>query len=298
MSPIKSILKYKSAFQDLSFQGDCFVEQIHPSTKSKIKHVIIATKAFDCLSALDSISHRIDSNSVVLVLSNGVLRVAEDIQSRFQDEGRRKSDMPLILLGLTTHGSIRQQSGQPASLSLTHTGLGSTMIGLTKFTSYTNQVDQFREILEKAWTNSLLFSFTSNPETLYLALTKKLVTNSCLNPLAAILECLNGDLVAPELIEIMSNVCHEAIDLFPELVGIGHDRLVFDAIQVATSTRANRNSMLVDIQSNQNNQTEIDYLNGYIVKRALDLNKKAIVNEMLTRLIKMKCKLKENIKIL
>lgn len=270
----------------------CFVE---PSSKldhndggiaRPIDHLIVTTKAFDAVGAIQSIAHRLHSRSVMLLLSNGALRVYDDIMDQiYSSKGKR----PSILLGLTTHGAVKTDEHQSAFYNVTHTGLGSTVVGpATPLDSPDNrpEVQVFKEVLKKCWQGPLSFSFENDSQKVRLALISKLGVNCALNPLAGLLQCQNGGLLTSESIEIMNEICHEIESVYPELAVKG--QLLKSALQVAQDTRENTNSMLVDLRKESFKRTEIDYLNGFIVEMARKEGIPVPYNTLLTNLIKAK----------
>ena len=252
-----------------------------------IDHLIVTTKAFDAVGAIQSIAHRLHSRSVMLLLSNGALRVYDDIMDQIYS---RKGKRPSILLGLTTHGAVKADEHQSSAFyNVTHTGLGSTVIGpATPLDSSDNrpEVQVFKDVLEHCWQGPLSYSYENDSQKVKLALISKLGVNCALNPLAGLLQCQNGGLLTSESIEIMNEICHEIELVYPELTVKG--QLLKSALQVAQDTRENTNSMLVDLRKESSKRTEIDFLNGYIVEKARKAGIPVPNNTLLTNLIKAK----------
>jgi 2-dehydropantoate 2-reductase len=96
------------------------------------------------------------------------------------------------------------------------------------------------------------------------------MVNAALNPLAATLGCQNGYLAntvsGPSL---LTAVCHELYTQFKdELTDIAKSEteLIQQVLAVASKTALNRNSMEVDVSFGR--QTEIDYIVGYLLRKA------------------------------
>ncbi|MEX1221451.1 MAG: 2-dehydropantoate 2-reductase [Idiomarina sp.] len=108
----------------------------------------------------------------------------------------------------------------------------------------------------------------------------KLAINSVINPLTAVHECLNGHLSEPQFTDQIQQLCTEfcaiaaAAGYAFEVKAISE--LVFEVIQ---QTAANHSSMRQDIRNNR--KTEIDYLNGFLVRMAAKHNVKATAHEQL-----------------
>jgi 2-dehydropantoate 2-reductase len=74
-----------------------------------IKRLLVTTKATDAVSALAAVKHRLSHDSVVLLLTNGVLGVyMEAVRTLFPPGGEAAAASPSFLLGMTTHGEHMQ----------------------------------------------------------------------------------------------------------------------------------------------------------------------------------------------
>ena len=63
-------------------------------------------------------------------------------------------------------------------------------------------------------------------------------------------------------------------------------RLELYAVQVVSATPENLSSMLQDVRAGK--ETEIDYINGYIIRRGEELGIRCIMNYMLMHMLKAK----------
>ena len=148
-----------------------------------------------------------------------------------------------------------------------------------------------------------------------LAMRKKLVVNAIVNPLTAILGCRNGGLFKDKSSkQLARSVCEEAAAVFHAQIEadtqtwldsldpgvdksqapvgrvskeLGADALEREVHRLANLTRGNISSMLSDIR--KNNSTEIDFLNGYLVRLGEQYNVPMPVNKALDQLVKMRC---------
>ncbi|KAG1828085.1 ketopantoate reductase PanE/ApbA C terminal-domain-containing protein [Suillus variegatus] len=148
-----------------------------------------------------------------------------------------------------------------------------------------------------------------------LAMRRKLVVNAIVNPLTAVLGCRNGGLFKDDSSQnMMRSVCEEAatafraqieadtqswLDSLPPSVDksqvpvgrvpkeLGADALEREVLRVTHVTRGNMSSMLSDVR--KNNPTEIDFLNGYLVRLGEQYNIPMPVNRALVQLVKMRC---------
>jgi len=114
------------------------------------------------------------------------------------------------------------------------------------------------------------------------------ITNAAINPLTAILDIPNGKLLErAETMELMKQVVAEGVDIAKEMgMDISPVTVLEMVTDVASRTKENLSSMLQDIR--KGNRTEIDCINGSIVRLAKGYGREAPVNETLTRLVKVK----------
>jgi 2-dehydropantoate 2-reductase len=126
----------------------------------------------------------------------------------------------------------------------------------------------------------------------YKILWDKILYNSALNPLGAILECSYGDLAYnPETKEVMNNIIREIFKV-AEANNIElnwnspEDYIDFFYSKLIPPTKEHYPSMYYDIK--QGKKTEIDTLNGAIVNLAKGKNISVPVNETIVNLLKFK----------
>jgi 2-dehydropantoate 2-reductase len=96
---------------------------------------------------------------------------------------------------------------------------------------------------------------------------QKLAINAVINPLTAIYQCQNGDLIKHEethkLMKQLAKEIDQALPLWmPDWPGNSYQQ----AKQIAQQTANNTSSMLADIRARRS--TEIDFINGHLVASA------------------------------
>lgn len=209
--------------------------------------LIVTLKAWQVEAALSSILSNLHQDAIILFLHNGMGTV---------DKLKQPLHNRPVLLGTTTHGALRVASNQ-----IRHTGHGQTLIGAWNDKGV--QCQFLAEVLDHAiapvkWHDSI--------ET---ALWTKLIINCAINPLTAILNCQNGQLIQPEYRSQLSDVVREARQC-ARIQGIELDEttLLQTVITVAEATAENYSSMHQDIYNKR--QSEIDFITGYV----LDIAKK------------------------
>lgn len=136
----------------------------------------------------------------------------------------------------------------------------------------------------------------SPPDLLQLQL-EKLAVNCVVNPLTVMLDARNGAILynfaLTRTIRLLLGEISLVIRSLPELQYMPNLAQRFDAgrletivVGVANRTRDNISSMLADVRAGR--ATEIDYINGYIVRRGEELGIRCLTNYFLLNLVKGK----------
>ncbi len=112
----------------------------------------------------------------------------------------------------------------------------------------------------------------------------KAVINSAINPITAICRVRNGKVVEiPELWKIAERIAREGEEVMRAL-GFDVEDVASAVREVAMRTKDNRSSMLQDIERGK--RTEIDFINGAIVKVAEELGIDTPFNRLMYWLVK------------
>jgi 2-dehydropantoate 2-reductase len=117
----------------------------------------------------------------------------------------------------------------------------------------------------------------------------KLCVNTCINSITALIDNKNGALRnSYDLYEPLLNALCEEISNVALAEGINATAQHYkDAVlNVIDNTKENKSSMLQDIENNR--ETEIDYITGYIIRKGKEHNIKTDVCQLLYNLVKMK----------
>ena len=263
-------------FEDL--QGKIYhhaIQFLNPAQSTAanipIKNLLICTKANQTLSAVQGIKHLIDNSSHLLLLQNGF-----GIHEALQDDLQRSDIKPSIYIASTTHGAYRQ-----SALHCQHTGEG-----FTQFGSWQSQ--------EQNTPPPFLFSHiaTYTPDILKV-IWEKLLLSSAINALTVKHDCLNGGLLhssdaLADIQHVLSESCLIAIKMAPSMFD-GHDEVTLytalyqKVLSVIKATAENSSSMREDIKHHR--ETEIHYINGYLIKSARKHGLMAKQNAILVQLI-------------
>ncbi|MFX0105931.1 MAG: ketopantoate reductase family protein [Candidatus Hodarchaeota archaeon] len=238
--------------------------------------IFLTTKAYDIESAMVQYKKTIDVSKYLVILQNGIGN--EDIVSKYCEKAK-------IIRVVTTNGALLDKPGH-----LIHTGKGITKIGFPY--PYVLNVDKSK--MERAESDLIKLKDILNSSGLETIVVKdiikesweKVFVNIGINAVGALTRLPNGKLLE---IEGIKSIMREAIKEATEVAKMKNIKLpekdyISITFDVAKKTAENKNSMLQDILNRQ--LTEIDFINGRILKYATELGVKVPVNEILTHLIK------------
>ncbi|MCM8783316.1 MAG: 2-dehydropantoate 2-reductase [Candidatus Omnitrophica bacterium] len=229
--------------------------------------VLIATKAYATEFAIRNIYYFLSPQTFVLTLQNGLGNV-ETISQYVP--------CPQILAGVTAQGATFMDIGH-----IRHAGKGETIIGPIVKSKYQKvKLEQIVDAFHKAGFKTKL---TTNVESL---LWSKLIINSAINPLTAITKLPNGRLLDfPFTRQIMQEVVGEAYRIVKKKkIRLFYSQPFKEVEEVCKKTYSNISSMLQDVLHQR--RTEIDFINGVLVREGRRLNIPTPVNSVLFALIK------------
>ncbi|NHB97121.1 2-dehydropantoate 2-reductase [Photorhabdus stackebrandtii] len=243
--------------------GEVFNQRIPTNDNDHLVNselLIVCLKAWQVSDAVNNLLPKLSSDCPILLLHNGMGSQEELLSTPNQ-----------ILLGVTTHGAYQNDQ------QVYHTASGLTHIGSA--TSNATELSSLADILHQAlpqvaWHNEILsISWL------------KLAANCVINPLTAIYECRNGDLLRyPEQLNVL---CEEIIQVMErENIHTSIGNLTAYIYDVIERTAKNYSSMLQDIRAKRH--TEIDYITGYLLCRARAYGLSAPENTRIYNLIKCK----------
>ena len=235
-----------------------------PGIIGKAKLVIIFVKAYDTESAVRYAYPLIDSTTALLTLQNGLGNI-EIIRSQCA-EGN-------IIAGTTAHGATLLGDGH-----IRHAGIGETVIGGVDGCGL-QLVKHIKELFIQAGIATVI---TQDVNGLVWG---KLLINIGINPLTAIMKIRNGEIVNyPNLVNVMKRAVEEGAQVAQKMnIALPYANPIEKVIEVCNATAGNRSSMLQDIEVGK--KTEIEYLNGAIVRYGESLGVPTPVNSLLTDLV-------------
>lgn len=264
-----------------------------------IYHLIVSVKAPETVKAIQAISHRLTPDSSILFLQNGMGMLDEVNDKLFPDEKYR----PTYIVGVVSHGLYSK-----GPFSVVHAGEGTIALGVLPRMAISksihpealNQLSPCARYLMRTMTRTAVFVAVGfAPTELLQQQLDKLAVNCIINPLTALLDCRNGALLYnfyfTRVVRLLLAEVSLVIRSLPELGNVPNVNMRFDTLRLermvfttATTTADNYSSMVQDIRTG--GITEIDYINGYIVKRGEELGIHCVMNYMLMHMVKGKNK--------
>ncbi|WP_409227593.1 ketopantoate reductase family protein [Gudongella sp. SC589] len=252
--------------------GDRYIKNIRatsdPSEVGVVDLAIVFVKSTITDLAIKSNQAVIGENTVVLTLQNGLGNI-EKIKTVVK-EGQ-------IISGTTSHGANLLGPGR-----VKHAGHGATVIGELNGET-TDRIKKIADVFRDAKLEPVSVS-----DNVMGLIWDKLLVNVGINPMTAITGLKNGEILDyPELESLAEEAVNEAM-LVADASGITLETP--DAVthfkEISRVTGENVSSMLSDVINKR--RTEIDNINGAIVREGEKHNIKTPVNALLTRLVKLK----------
>ncbi len=241
-----------------------------PTETSSAEVLILCVKANDTAVAAATLKDDISPESHLLTLQNGLGNV--ETLSEFFGSHR-------IFAGVTSHGATLLEPGH-----VRHAGYGEIWMGGAdgpgSSQASTEKLQNLAATLNRAGLQAQVVGDIQS------ILWRKLVVNVGINALTAILGVPNGALLTiPECQNVMDGAVEEAVQVAR---GCGIHLDVSEEIErvraVCRTTATNISSMLQDVKRKK--KTEIDQINGAVVRTAARLGMASPVNEVLTALVR------------
>ncbi|RMZ75594.1 hypothetical protein DV737_g5209, partial [Chaetothyriales sp. CBS 132003] len=294
-----------------------------PSGETYIHCLILTVKAQIAVAALLDVKHRLNASSTICLMQNGLGQI-DDINTHvFPDPATR----PTYLVGVLSHGCYSAGAFLVVHAAMGVTSLGiyrdtdkhplprpelaarppSTLSPHEQATYFPTDEQLYNASLSarfllRSLTRSTILCSAAYPylDLLMLQL-EKLSSNAVLNPLTALYDVPNGAMLGNHGLNIVQNMLVSETSLvfrsLPELQGVPNLRHRFSAQRLkelfalmAKNTALNSSSMREDLRY-QRASTEIDYINGYIVRRGQELGIPCACHFMLMHMLKARLEL-------
>ncbi len=248
---VQGWLRVPQPFLDVSvdnINGEPFYQRITANQLEWLKQselLIVCLKSWQVSDAVNALLPFLSAQCPILLIHNG-MGTADELTATQHSISRP------ILQGIITHGAYQQ--GQ----DVIHTATGITHIGPLNHAAqqYSYLAETLHHALpDVAWHNDI-----------HTISWLKLAVNCVINPLTVYYQCRNGDLLRyPEHIQ---KVCDE-VYLVMEREGVvptSQAHLHGYIIDTIEQTANNYSSMYQDVKYQRH--TEIDYITGYLLRRA------------------------------
>lgn len=223
-------------------------------------HALVLVKAWQTERVADQLTDYLSEDGLALTLQNGYGN-AETLAAHL--------GWARVALGVTTLGAMMVEPGYAR-----HTGQGKLMIGTHP------KIHEFESLLGVA---GFQVEIIKDPKAL---LWGKLVINAAINPLTALLRVPNGELLSrPSIRKLLAETTLEAASVAARQgITLPYRDPVEAVEEVARNTSGNISSMLQDVL--RGTPTEIDAINGAIIRIGQELGVSTPANHILWELVR------------
>ncbi len=236
-----------------------------PNNVGEARLVMIAVKSYDTREAAQAAAPLVGGDTAVLTLQNGLGNV--EVLQEVLGEGR-------VIGGVTSQAATLIAPGQ-----VHHAGQGATVIGEPSG----ELTDRLADVVEAFASAGVHVSLTTNLEA---DVWSKLAVNAGINAVATLAQVRNGGILeSRHLRELLCAAVAEA-SAVAEAKGItlAREDMAAYGQEVCQRTANNVNSMLQDVHRKR--RTEIDAINGAVMREAEAVGVPAPTNRVLTALIR------------
>lgn len=255
------IIYEKNEDKDIRFNVPAFTNS---ENLGEMDLVIVFVKNIYTISAMEKNTNLIGENTIILTLQNGAGN-DRDLQKFVKKEN--------ILIGTTEHNCANLEPGH-----VSHNSSGITNIGMVTY-----NIDILKKIcatFKDCCIDTLIY------ENIQEIIWNKLFINMSLNSVTAILQCRVGYLhESDDANKIVKNILSEAVD-----VAIA-DGTYFDKDQVIEKVETHIKNDFSEVITSMNQDvknkriTEIDHINGAVVKAAKEYGIATPYNEFIVHLL-------------
>ena len=217
--------------------------------------LVVSTKAFDVSSALEDVRPRLSPSSAVILLCNGALALADEVPTHGGP----------LMAATSTHGAWSR-----GKRDVHHAGKGMTWIGAFGVGDHTPVADE----AQRFFAGHGLGAEIEDPEATERRLWLKLAANAVLNPLTALWDCQNGEVLArAEGRDVARLVCEEILPVAHRLTRHAWKPSLAELVdfvhECAAANAQNYSSMHQDVRYGR--RTEIEQINGWIARKGREL---------------------------
>ena len=270
--------------------------------RGPIHNLIVTVKAPWTVRLLAPIAKRLTPESTIIFLQGG-MGVIDEVNAKVFPDPRSR---PHYIQGLLTH-SVQTKPQEP--FTATHSSFGTMAlcyvpeIGFERalvsdaIVSTDSLASSSRYLLRTLTRTSVLSALGINAADFLPLQLEKLAASAVISPLTALYECTNGELLYNVSTSRMMRLLIAEISLvirsLPELRSLPNlahrfspERIERAVVSIATLRPDIKSLALTDVETGQ--PTEIDYINGYFVRRGDELGIRCLVNYSVTQLVRAK----------
>ncbi len=257
---------YKNNFLEstvCTINGDVYSKKFITNSIDKLKTsdlILLTVKANNVTQIIKNLASKVSLFCPIVIICNG-MGIEEELKTIKQP----------IIRGITNHAAFTDDD------ITFHKHHGIITIGPV------NEAGKSCKIIADRL-NELMGPVEWEPN-IQAACWNKLAVNCVINPLTVKYDCLNGNLLIhkKEIVNICTEI-YEVMKKFIPIKGVSH--LVSHILEMIYLTSKNSSSMRQDIIKKK--KTEIEYMNGFILRCASQLNITLPFNDALYKLVILK----------
>ncbi|KAI9264980.1 ketopantoate reductase PanE/ApbA C terminal-domain-containing protein [Phascolomyces articulosus] len=260
--------------------------------KSPMEAVVVTTKSQHAKEAVRSIKPYLSRSSTLVLLQNGMGVADELLESLWSTRKERQESAPAIILGVNRHATVRTEPFSVQHVSgWERPGDGYFLAAFPPSPDFTSSEQQ----QYKDQTNAVMQGFCNVPglntkvvewQDLQTRMMRKLVVNCGMNAITGILESTNGDMIRnPHGSQLIRTICEECAQVLTELNTTADD--LYEMVEsTAIGSSETKCTTVQDILAKR--LTEIEYINGYVIRLAKERNIPVPTHQLLVSLLHAK----------
>jgi len=265
-----------------------------PSVQSKIATLVVSRRASQTLTGIQQLKHRLDKDSTVLLVQDGI-GVLEEVQKlAFPDT----QDRPRFAVGIITHVTSQPKNG--AMNEFNHFRFGGVPFAMVPETEPTDR-DSRNEYKKNDSIQYLVKNAALGMKPLPYSMfriiqLKRMIIESTIQPLAAILYCTYGQLrQSRHAVALMHSLLEEACNIAASLpwlqnMNVKH-RFNSAALwphidRILKSNDKEFCSLLQRVQAGH--QPDMEYFNGFLVRQGLKERLPVMTQVLVTEMVHAK----------
>lgn len=265
---------------------------------SNIDFLLVCVKTFDTVKSLTPLLDKINNKTRILLIQNG-MGVVDELYSKLW---KNVNSRPTIYQGVISHG-IWQSPENINTYNYNHAGYGYLKIceipkDLNNVSNTNTNIIDNDKVIKDLIDRDLNVTKYNYDELLVYQIQKFLV-NCCMNGTTSIINCINYKLDdCKETDSLFTSIVKEGLSILNKTYPVLQTSpLAKDLLTVEKQVKfvkhvgfginpKNSTSMRQDVLNLRD--TEIDYINGHIVKKAAEIGLSAPVNETIRNLVKIR----------